>query len=76
MSFRYRSTGIEPYHGGGVASGVGGGAEVISEAERIRAQQQEMISEQDEGLMELSRAAKHQRQMGLAMQDEVKEQNG
>ncbi len=47
-----------------------------SEADRIRSQQQEMIGEQDVGLKELSRAAKSQQKMGLAMQDEIQEQNG
>ena len=44
--------------------------------DRIRAQHQEMISEQDAGLEELSRAARSQQKMGLAMQDEIKEHNG
>ena len=49
---------------------------VGSEVEQIHAHQQELINEQEEGLQELSRAAKNQQRMGWAMQEEVKEQNG
>ena len=45
-------------------------------AEDIRMQQQDMIREQDKGLERVSNALRHQQRVGLAMQDEVKEQNG
>lgn len=45
-------------------------------AEEIRQHQQEMIQEQDEGLEHLSKGLRNQQRMGLAMQDEVQDQNG
>lgn len=42
----------------------------------IRSQQQEIVTEQDEGLESLSRGLRSQQRMGLAMQDEVQDQNG
>lgn len=45
-------------------------------ADEIRMQQHEIIKEQDEGLEHLSKALRGQQRVGLAMQDEVQEQNG
>jgi DUF2075 family protein len=44
--------------------------------DQIRAEQQEMIDDQDRGLGELSKALRRQQQMGLDMQDEIQEHNG
>lgn len=61
---RYKSTA----YGRGGAMGVGSVGE-------IRSQQQEIVTEQDEGLESLSRGLRSQQRMGLAMQDEVQDQN-
>ena len=44
--------------------------------DQIRAEQQQMIDDQDRGLDELSKALRRQQQMGLDMQDEIQEHNG
>ncbi len=44
--------------------------------DEIRREQQEMITEQDQGLENLSKALRRQAEMGLAMQGEITEHNG
>ena len=44
--------------------------------DQIRAEQQQIINDQDRGLDELSKALRRQQQMGLDMQDEIQEHNG
>lgn len=58
------------YGGGGAVGGA------FSSPDRIRMHQDEILNQQDEGLEELSRALRNQQTMGVAMQDEIQEQNG
>ena len=70
--YRYNSTGLDPWEGGGA----GPGAAQRMTVDQIRADQQAMIDDQDRGLDELSKALRRQQQMGLDMQDEIQEHNG
>ena len=63
---------LDPWEGGGA----GPGAAQRMSLDEIRQQQQDMITEQDHGLENLSRALKRQQEVGLAMQDEITEHNG
>lgn len=72
---RYNSTGMDPWDERGGASHGPGSAHRMS-ADEIRAQQQMIIDEQDQGLDEISKALRRQRDLGLAIQDEVGEHNG
>lgn len=71
---RYNSTGIDPWEGGGASQGPGSAHRMT--VDQIRTEQQQLINEQDKGLDELSKALRRQQQMGLDMQDEIKEHNG
>ena len=73
-TFRYNSTGLDPWEGGGASPGPGS-AQRMS-VDQIRAEQQQIIDEQDKGLDALSKALRRQQQMGLDMQDEITEHNG
>lgn len=66
---RYSSTAIR-------ARGMGGAREGMGTADEVRSQQQEIIKEQDKGLEKLSKQLRGQQRKGVAMQDEVQEQNG
>ena len=44
--------------------------------DQIRAEQQQMIDDQDRGLDELSKVLRRQQKMGLDMHDELQEHNG
>ena len=66
---RYKSTSIEPWSGRGTAVGV-------ASADCMREEHQQIMEEQDKGLEHLSQGIRRQKKMGLAMQDEIKEQNG
>ncbi|XP_064406020.1 syntaxin-8-like [Halichondria panicea] len=59
----------EPWEGGAP-----GTAQRLS-MDEIRREQQEMITEQDQGLENLSKALRRQAEMGLAMQGEITEHN-
>ena len=72
--YRYNSTGLDPWEGGG--AGAGPGAAQRMSVDQIRAEQQQIIDDQDRGLDELSKALRRQQQMGLDMQDEIQEHNG
>ncbi len=74
--YRYNSTGLDPWEGGGAGGGAGPGAAQRMSVDQIRAEQQEMIDDQDKGLDELSKVLRRQQQMGLDMQDEIQEHNG
>lgn len=74
--YRYNSTGLDPWEGGGAGGGAGPGAAQRMTMDQIRADQQAMIDDQDRGLDELSKALRRQQQMGLDMQDEIQEHNG
>ncbi len=60
----------EPWEGG-----TPGSAQRLS-IDEIRLEQQEMITQQDQGLENLSKALRRQASMGLAMQGEITEHNG
>jgi hypothetical protein len=65
-------TGSE-WSGGPGSGGPGVGHRMT--ADEVRMQQQVIIAEQDRGLDQLSHALRRQREVGLAIQDEVVEQN-
>ena len=73
-AYRYNSTGLDPWEGGG--PGAGPGSAQRMSVDQIRAEQQLIIDDQDKGLDELSKALRRQQQMGLDMQDEIQEHNG
>ncbi len=61
---------------GNTGEGAGPGSAQRLSLDEIRQEQQQMISEQDKGLENLSRALRRQAEVGMAMQDEITEHNG
>ena len=74
VNYRYNSTGLDPWEGDG--AGIGPGSAQRMSVDQIRAEQQQIIDDQDKGLDELSKALRRQQKMGLDMQDEIQEHNG
>lgn len=65
----YQSIHLDPWEGGAPGT-------TPQTLDDIRREQQALISEQDQGLENLSRALRRQQEVGLAMQDEITEHNG